>query len=205
MFIDLERNVEVGSNESDITLEFDSKELKYVLDVLKDLGINIKPNKKNRIYKYDISDYVIIRDSTQFADDIYVSNCFIINVDGAGKIINLEISSSVYSGFFLKKFEVFKSGNDKFSSFYNPEELDNVVTEDKAFEKLCNGECYADGLNEAVKNGSVDIVIYNADIIVQRDDRGYMEYVYCFYIKPITTPDGTVIDMLYVPAMKSYY
>ena len=54
MFIDLERNVEVGSNESDITLDYDSKELKYVLDVLKDLGINIKPNKKNRIYKINM-------------------------------------------------------------------------------------------------------------------------------------------------------
>ena len=54
LFIDLERNVEVGSNESDITLDYDSKELKYVLDVLKDLGINIKPNKKNRIYKINM-------------------------------------------------------------------------------------------------------------------------------------------------------
>ena len=32
MFIDLERNVEVGSNESDITLDYDSKELTKTYD-----------------------------------------------------------------------------------------------------------------------------------------------------------------------------
>ena len=46
---------------------------------------------------------------------------------------------------------------------------------------------------------------YDADIDICEDDKGYLEYVYVFYIEPIYTEDGTLIDRIYVPAMKSYY
>lgn len=186
-------------------LECDSEEFKGILDALKNVGINVKPNKNSEMIRDNKSHEVRFEDKTKFEDDIYIYHEFRVKVDEEGKLEKLRIESDVWHGWILRRSSRFKSGNEKYSSFYNPEELDNVVTEDMALEKLCNGECYADGLNEAVKNGSVDIVIYNSDIKVQRDDRGYMEYVYCFYIEPITAPDGTVIDMLYVPALKSYY
>lgn len=205
LFLDMLNYEGDDRREMETRLECDSEEFKGILDALKNVGIIFKPNKNNEIYRNNKTREVLIQDATSFEDDIYIYHEFRVKVDEEGKLKKLRIESDVWHGWSLRYRSRFKSGNEKFSSFYNPEELDNVVTEDMALEKLCNGECYADGLNEAVKNGSVDIVIYNSDIKVQRDDRGYMEYVYCFYIEPITAPDGTVIDMLYVPALKSYY
>lgn len=81
----------------------------------------------------------------------------------------------------------------------------NIAQPKQAYDKLCQGECYAEGLYEAAQSGSVTITVKDYRLEVQRDNFGCLQYVYRFDIEPITAPDGTVIDRVFVPAMKSYY
>ena len=75
----------------------------------------------------------------------------------------------------------------------------------QAYDKLCQGECYAEGLYEASQNSNLTITVNDSSLEVQRDNWGCLQYVYRFDIEPITAPDGTEIDRVFVPAMKSYY
>ena len=81
----------------------------------------------------------------------------------------------------------------------------DIVQPKQAYDKLCQGECYAEGLYEASQNGDVTITVKDYRLEVQRDNFGCLQYVYRFNIEPITAPDGTKIDRVFVPAMKSYY
>ena len=83
--------------------------------------------------------------------------------------------------------------------------LNKIVSIKEAYKKLCNGEGYAKGLVELCSKGKVDIEVKDVDIVMHIDNMNCYEHVYCFYIEPITAPDGTLIDRIYVPAMKSYY
>ena len=81
----------------------------------------------------------------------------------------------------------------------------DIVQPKQAYDKLCQGECYAEGLYEATQIGNVTITVNDYSLEVQRDNWGCLQYVYRFDIEPITVPDGTAIDRVFVPAMKSYY
>lgn len=81
----------------------------------------------------------------------------------------------------------------------------NIAQPDQAYDKLCQGECYAEGLYEATQRGNVTITVKDYRLEVQRDNFGCLQYVYRFDIEPITAPDGIVIDRVFVPAMKNYY
>ena len=71
--------------------------------------------------------------------------------------------------------------------------------------KLCNGEGYAMGLVQLCENSNVNIVVNDVDIVMHINNMNCYEYVYCFCVDPIVSVDETVIDKIYVPAMKSYY
>ena len=81
----------------------------------------------------------------------------------------------------------------------------DIVQPEQAYEKILCGECYAENLYEQSKNMIVNIKVTDYMLEIQRDNLNCLQYVYCFCIEPIIADDGTVIDRIYVPAMKSYY
>lgn len=91
------------------------------------------------------------------------------------------------------------------TSIYMDNQSVYLASPKQAYDKLCQGECYAEGLYEASQNGDVNITVKDYRLEVQRDNFGCLQYVYRFGIEPITAPDGTKIDRVFVPAMKSYY
>ena len=80
-----------------------------------------------------------------------------------------------------------------------------VITLEEAYEKLCEGRCYAEGLVEAVDKGIVDINVTSVRMIMQRDSMDCLQYVYCFDVEPIEVNGQAPITKIYVPAMKINY
>ena len=84
-------------------------------------------------------------------------------------------------------------------------EYNDVILPEQAFEKIKEGKFYVDTRNVFSGNGKIDLIVCDYNLQVRKDNFNCLQYVYCFYIEPITTPEGTEIDRVFVPAMKSYY
>jgi len=80
-----------------------------------------------------------------------------------------------------------------------------IINAEQAYEKLCEGKCYAKGLVETVDKGSVDINVKSVQMVMQRDDINCLQYVYCFDVEPIEVEGQAPITKIYVPAMKLNY
>ena len=139
----------------------------------------------------------------EIEDGVYVINSASICLNSNGGIRFGKVSSLVnwklkYIKDSTKKFGVVKAD-------YIHQGEDKIVSVQEAYNKLYNGECYSPGLEKMYGADCINIDIQNVRLVLQVDNLNCYEYVYCFYIEPITTPDGTEIDRLFVPAMKSYY
>ena len=206
VFIDLERYEKleesvVKSGEHVLNeVDVNSEEINNMIKVFdSQLGMEINLNKNDVVLKDNCTNDIYFKQYIQIAKDVYNYQSYKINIDEQGNIILFELYDRVDCGW--DNLKMYRD-NSWYSDFYRADDNIAVQIED-AYQKLCNGGGFIEDFDGDI--GVNDVVVTDADIDICEDDKGYLEYVYVFYIEPIYTEDGTLIDRIYVPAMKSYY
>ena len=205
VFIDMERYKEIKSQETSKRnarkrIDFSSEEVKHIKDILySKLGIDIYLNENMIVYINDCTKNIQFEQYIQIAKDVYDFKSYEVNIDEQGNIMYFSIYDRVDYGW--ENIKMYKD-NSWFAKLYKASDT-NVISTEEAYQKLCNGGGFIEDFDGDI--GVNEVVVTDADIDICEDDKGYLEYVYVFYIEPIYTEDGTLIDRIYVPAMKSYY
>lgn len=141
---------------------------------------------------------------TEVEDGIYWRCDISMSFNKNENIDWFEVENDVYGGGGIYKWEE-KVKDWVYSINFLEQGKNRIVTPKQAVEKLRNGEGYAKGLVALQDKQRTDISVIGFRCMLEVNGMGYYEYVYCFYIDPITTDEGIIIDRIYVPAMKSYY
>lgn len=144
--------------------------------------LHVKGNKAHFYQWYEI------------ADGVYSNTNISASFDDKGRPYKLSISSSI-------SWEITK--NSDFLDLDTVLLRENSLSPEEAYENLCAGECYAEGLVEATQNGKVDVVVNNVRMVLHTDNLNCRQYVYCFDVEPIEVEGQTPITKIYVPAMNN--
>ena len=169
-------------------------------DMLDSIGVLYKRKEGNVWFENAVS----FTSYNEISDGVY-ERCYVyIEFDENKNPIFSDINSTVEWGLTVNHWKL-KDYSWYIMPNWSGQGLNKIVSIEESYKKLCNGEGYAKGLVELCSKGKVDIEVKDVDIVMHIDNMNCYEHVYCFYIEPITAPDGTLIDRIYVPAMKSYY
>jgi len=168
-------------------------------NILKDYGINFEVDE-SKIYVQPEATHSIMN-WNHFSDGIY-------SFDSVFAVLNEEnrVSWITCSRYFFVDIKVICE--DEYNNVYyvgNPEKYYEIVSPQQAYDKLCAGEGYAEGLVEAADKGKLDIHVTDYHVEVHRDDLDCLQYVYCFDVEPIEVEGQAPITKIYVPAMKINY
>ena len=164
-----------------------------VCNILRRIGINIGDDTEKSIVENEFKYY----DITEVGDDIYQDSFIHVKLTNEGEIIYVHVSTYLSWGIL--------NDSGMFRRFDTYQGEDKIVNVKQAYDKLCNGEFYTAMPVDLEEMDEINLKVEDISMEPERDSRGCLEYVYCFYIEPITTPDGIEIDRVFVPAMKSYY
>ena len=162
-------------------------------NVLRELGINIGENVSMNARENEF----ICRDVTEVSDGIFQRGNINIKLSNDGGILYFHASPFLNWGII--------NDDGMFSRFDAYQGEDKIVTVKQAYDKLCNGEFYTAMPVDLEEMDEINLKVKEISMELERDSHGCLEYVYCFYIEPITTPDGIEIDRVFVPALKNYY
>lgn len=162
-------------------------------DILIKLGINIGDNIEKHICGNEVS----YRDVTEISDGVFQKKRINIRFADDGKMLYLNMTSFLLWGII--------NDSGMFRRFDTYQGEDKIVTVKQAYDKLCNGEFYTAMPVDLEEMDEINLKVKEVSMEPERDSRGCLEYVYCFYIEPITTPDGIEMDRVFVPALKNYY
>ena len=161
--------------------------------LLKDIGINLGENAEKSVREYEVE----YSDLTEMSDGIFQRSYIAVSFTKSGEILYLNVSSFLRWGIL--------NDSGMFRRFDTYQGEDKIVNVKQAYDKLCNGEFYTAMPVDLEEMDEINLKVKEVSMEPERDSRGCLEYVYCFYIEPITTPDGTEIDRVFVPALKNYY
>ena len=164
-----------------------------VRNLLKNLGINLGDN----VELHDRKNVFLYTDTTEVSDDIFQRSHITVGFTNENQIMYVHVISFLSWGII--------NDSGMFRRFDTYQGEDKIVTVKQAYDKLCSGEFYTAMPVDLEEMDEINLKVEDISMEPERDSRGCLEYVYCFYIEPITTPDGIEIDRVFVPAMKSYY
>lgn len=191
-------NSEIYEKSKKLNIYYSDEELQELLDKI---GMRYYPRADKRMFGNAAS----FTSYNEISDGIYESTSVYIEFDEEGNPMNSKIYSSIDFGLTVNKYGIINNPCWYIMPNYEKQGLDRIVSLERAYGKLCNGEGYAVGLVQLCENSNVNIVVNDVDIVMHINNMNCYEYVYCFCVDPIVSVDGTVIDKIYVPAMKSYY